>query len=94
MLSLLMESKVKIKTSSVSSKGQVTIPQEVRIRMGLKEGDRVEFVIENGQTILRPARGRKSRFEAYIGVLPRFKGGVDGINAWVREMREDRADRA
>jgi AbrB family looped-hinge helix DNA binding protein len=81
-----------MKTSSVSSKGQVTIPQEVRIRMGLKEGDRVEFVIENGQTILRPARGRRNRFEEYIGVLPRFKGGIDGINAWVREMRGDSAD--
>ena len=82
-----------MKTSSVSSKGQVTIPQEVRVRMGLKEGDRVEFVIENGQTILRPARGRKSPFEEYIGVLPRFKGGIEGINAWVREMRGNRADR-
>ncbi len=88
-----MESKVKMKTSSVSSKGQVTIPQEVRIRMGLQEGDRVEFVIENGQTILRPARGRKSRFDKYIGALPHF-GNVDEINAWVREMREDSADRA
>ena len=46
-----------MKTSSVSSKGQVTIPQEVRIRMGLKEGDRVEFVVENGQTI----RGAKAQ---------------------------------
>ena len=93
MLFLLLEQAVKMKTSSVSSKGQVTIPQEVRIRMGLKEGDRVEFVIENGQTILRPARGRKSRFAEYIGVLPSFKGGIDEINAWIREMREDRADR-
>ena len=61
--------------------------------MGLKEGDRVEFVIENGQTILRTARGRKNRFDKYIGVLPHF-GGVEDINAWVREMREDRADHA
>lgn len=93
MLSLLLESQVKMKTSSISSKGQITIPQEVRIRMGLKEGDRVEFVMENGQTILRPARGQKSRFEEYVGVLPRFKKSIDEINAWVREMREDRADR-
>ena len=78
------------RAAKLNSKGQVTIPQE--IRMGLKAGDRVEFVIENGQTILRPARGRKSRFEDYIGVLPRFKGGIKGINAWVREMRGDDAD--
>jgi antitoxin PrlF len=81
-----------MKTSSVSSKGQVTIPQEVRIRMGLREGDRVEFVVENGQTILRPARGHKSRFDKYVGALPYFKS-IDEINAWVREMREDRAER-
>jgi len=81
-----------MKTSSVSSKGQVTIPQEVRIRMGLKEGDRVEFVLENGQTILRPARGHKSPFDKYVGVLPHFQS-IDEVNAWVREMREDDADR-
>ncbi|MBV8629584.1 MAG: AbrB/MazE/SpoVT family DNA-binding domain-containing protein [Silvibacterium sp.] len=81
------------RAAKLNSKGQVAIPQEIRIRMGLKARDRVEFVIENGQTILRPARGRKSRFEDYIGVLPRFKGGIKGINAWVREMRGDDADR-
>jgi len=80
-----------MKTSSISSKGQVTIPQEIRVRMGLNAGDRVEFVIENGQTILRPARGQKSRFEKYIGALPYFRS-IDEINAWVREMREDRAN--
>ena len=60
--------------------------------MGLKEGDRVEFVVENGQTILRPARGRKSRFDKYVGALLYFKS-IDEINARLREMREDRADR-
>lgn len=76
----------------MSSKGQVTIPQEVRIRMGLKEGDRVEFVMEGGKTILRPAHERKNPFDEFAGVLPHFKN-IDEINAWVREMREDRADR-
>ena len=43
-------------SSTISSKGQVTIPIEVRHRLGLKEGDRVEFVFEDGRTILRPMR--------------------------------------
>jgi antitoxin PrlF len=30
--------------STVTSKGQVTIPKEVRDQMGLKPGDRVDFV--------------------------------------------------
>lgn len=87
-----MECKVKMKTSTVSSKGQVTIPQEIRIRMGLKEGDRIEFVIDHGQTVIRPARTRHKRFDDYVGVLPQFKS-IDEINAWVREIREDRENR-
>lgn len=81
-----------MKTSSVSSKGQVTIPQEIRVRMGLKEGDRVEFVIDHGLTILRPARKSHNPFDEYVGVLPHFKSAKE-INEWVREMREDRANR-
>lgn len=75
-------------TSTVSSKGQITIPQEVRIRLGLREGDRVEFVQEGNRTVLRPARGRTRSFRKYIGAAPHFSS-VEEINAWVRELRED-----
>jgi antitoxin PrlF len=30
--------------STVTSKGQITIPKEVRDQMGLKPGDRIDFV--------------------------------------------------
>ncbi|MBT9329981.1 AbrB/MazE/SpoVT family DNA-binding domain-containing protein [Paracidobacterium acidisoli] len=75
-------------TSSVSSKGQVTIPQEVRVRLGLKEGDRVEFVVEGGQTILRPAHSLKNPFEEYLGAFPHFKSREE-INAWIRDLRDE-----
>ena len=40
----------------VTSKGQVTIPVDVRRRMGLERGDRVEFVeLEGGGFAIRPA---------------------------------------
>jgi AbrB family looped-hinge helix DNA binding protein len=31
-------------SAKVTSKGQITIPQEVRNEMGVSEGDRIEFV--------------------------------------------------
>jgi len=37
---------MKRSTSTISSKGQVTVPQEIRKRLGLEPGDRVEFVAE------------------------------------------------
>jgi antitoxin PrlF len=45
-------------TAAVTSKGQITIPAEVRKKLGLKPGDRVRFVEgESGEFILRPKTG-------------------------------------
>lgn len=42
-------------TSKLSSKAQTTIPQPVRAALGLKEGDEIAYVIENGQVVLSKA---------------------------------------
>ena len=75
-------------SSTISTKGQVTVPQEIRLRLGLSAGDRVEFVVEGEQTVIRPARRAPSPFEPYKGALGTFAGGAKQINAWVREMRD------
>lgn len=42
-------------TATLTSKGQITIPREVRVELGLEEGDRLEFTIEgDGSVRLRP----------------------------------------
>ena len=75
-------------SSTISSKGQVTVPIEVRHRLGLREGDRVEFVFEEGRTVLRPSRREKSPFAAFVGALPAFDSR-EQVNAWLRDLRED-----
>jgi antitoxin PrlF len=75
-------------SSTISSKGQVTVPIEVRHRLGLKAGDRVEFVYEEGRTVLRPAQAPENPFTAYLGALPAFSS-LEEINAWVRDLRDD-----
>jgi antitoxin PrlF len=43
-------------TATLTSKGQTTIPKEVRNFLKLHPGDRLEFILEqNGTVILRPA---------------------------------------
>jgi len=76
-------------SSSISSKGQVTVPQEIRNRLGLSTGDRVEFVIEGERTVIRPSRAASSPFEKYKGVLGTFPGGKKEINSWLRDLRGD-----
>jgi antitoxin PrlF len=77
-------------SSTISSKGQVTVPQEIRNRLGLATGDRVEFVVEGDRTVIRPARSDVNLFEKYIGILGPFPGGEEGIKAWIDDMRSDK----
>jgi antitoxin PrlF len=75
--------------STLSSKGQLTVPQEIRKRLGLETGDRVEFVVEPDRTVIKPARSQANPFEKYIGILGPFPGGDEGIKAWIDDMRSD-----
>lgn len=42
-------------TSTLTSKGQITVPRAVRERLGMKQGDRLEFAVEGERVILQPA---------------------------------------
>ncbi len=58
--------------SRITSKGQVTIPKDIRIALGLKAGDRVTFVPDGDRVLLFPMRGDILSLK---GVLkPYFKG--------------------
>jgi antitoxin PrlF len=39
-------------SSTITSKGQTTIPKAIRDRLGLKPGDRIEFLIEEGDRVV------------------------------------------
>jgi AbrB family looped-hinge helix DNA binding protein len=78
------------RSSTISSKGQITVPQEIRKRLGLEPGDRVEFVMEEGRTVMRPVRSEVNPFEKFIGIADPFPGGEEGIKAWIDDMRSDK----
>ena len=57
--------------STVSSKGQITLPKEIRLKLGLKQGDRVRFLLEeDGRVRLMPA---KRDISELVGILPKPK---------------------
>ena len=74
--------------ATLTSKGQITIPQEVRQRLGLQQGDQVEFVTEDGVTVVRPVKGEANPFAAYAGALGAF-GSKDEIAAWLDDLRDE-----
>ena len=88
-LTVGMEGREMAETSVVSTKGQVTVPKKIRTRLGLRVGDRVEFVVRGSDTLIRPARHAGNPFEKYIGALPAFPGGIKEIKEWVRSLRDE-----
>ncbi len=61
-------------TATLTSKGQTTVPKEIRDHLHLRPGDRIEFVIEqDGRVVVVPAS-----FDAadLAGALPRPKRTV------------------
>lgn len=50
----------------ITSKGQVTIPQEMRKRFGLHPNTEVEFLNSEAGVVIRPVRSKKARFREWI----------------------------
>ncbi len=71
-------------TSTMTTKGQVTIPLDVRRRLGLDAGDRIEFVeIGNGLFAIKPAIDDVRSLKGLLR-KPSKPVSVEGMNAAVR----------
>jgi antitoxin PrlF len=60
-------------TARLTGKGQVTIPKEVRDRLGLRPGDEIVFV-EDHESVRLEKRLRLSPFAKYRGYLKDLAG--------------------
>ncbi|MDI3281036.1 MAG: AbrB/MazE/SpoVT family DNA-binding domain-containing protein [Bacillota bacterium] len=70
--------------AKITSKGQVTIPVEVRRKLGLKPGDTVELRESPAGYVLQK-HVDSSPFDRYVGYLKRKADA--GTDALIREMR-------
>ena len=55
--------------STVTSKGQVTIPKEVRRELGIRQGSRVVFAVKNGKAEVRVVHRAPAVIESGFGML-------------------------
>jgi len=56
--------------ATITSKGQVTIPAAIRERFGLRQGDRVDFVVEGDEVRIR----RVKTLRDFRGAVPARPG--------------------
>jgi antitoxin PrlF len=76
------------RTATMTSKGQITVPIEVRRRLGLRQGDRVAFDVEDGVATLRPMPAERDAFDVYAGALAALPDEA-AVREWLRDLRDD-----
>ena len=75
--------------SRITSKGQVTVPIEIRRKLGLRQGDKVEFREQGGEAVIARATQPKSPFDKYVGVLRGKQRHQKTSKEWMSELRDD-----
>ncbi len=74
--------------SKLTSKGQITIPKSVRDRMGLKSGDKLEWITKGDKVSFRRASLKENPFLKLLGMAQgSFKSRAE-INAWIADLRD------
>ena len=75
------------KQARITSKGQITVPREVRRVLGVRPGDRLLFESVGEEVRVRPVR-KKSAFSKYRGIgNPGIGSERKNIASWLREVR-------
>ena len=67
--------------STVTSKGQTTIPKELRDALGIKEGTPLRWKLESG---VLTVRAKTKRLEDFVPMVP-----PNGRHVTIEEMNED-----
>lgn len=80
--------------AKVTSKGQITIPVDIRRKLGVKEGDKVLFMEDRGRIFVMNssmAALRKAQ-EAFAGEAERLGlKDEDDVIRMIAELREEKA---
>lgn len=66
--------------AKITSKGQITIPIDIRKKLNLKEGDKVVFIVENGRVVME-----NSTKIALREVQEAFKGEAERVGLKTEE---------
>lgn len=79
--------------SVVSPKGQITLPAEVRERLGLAPGTAVHFQVRRGSVVVRKGRPGEHPVDRIFGRL-KLRQSVDALMDEMRGPRPGRAGRS
>lgn len=68
-------------TTTLTSRGQTTIPKSIREALQLRPGDRVEFILEGDQVVLRRAGADLTALDGMIDRSDRDPVSIEEMDA-------------
>ncbi len=75
-----------MQTVTLSSKGQIVLPQDIRRKLGLQEGDRLEISLKDRTVQLTPLPAERA------AGWQRWRGELAGTNALAEHLAEHAAE--
>jgi AbrB family looped-hinge helix DNA binding protein len=69
--------------STISQKGQVTVPKPLRDRLGIRPGDRLDFTEEEGRIVVSKTTDKRDPVGTIYGILS-LEESTDEV---LRELR-------
>ena len=78
-------------STSMTSKGQITIPKAIRDSLGLKPGDKVEFILgKNREVIFKPINRTVDDVYGFLHRKDQDPVSVEDMNRAIRQkLRKD-----
>lgn len=69
--------------TTMTTKGQVTVPREIRDRLGLKSGDKMVFtMLSDGTVVMRPKTRRLADLAGTLTRAGQPKVAIEDMNAF------------
>ena len=77
--------------ATITTKGQVTIPKDIRESLKLHAGDKIEILVtENGEAIIRPVSKKVDEMFCKLHKPGRKAVSVDSMNNAIQERMKDK----
>lgn len=88
----MSETAVLINDARVMSKGQVTIPKNIRAALGVSTGDRVTFIVEDGSVrVINSAIYAMQKFQEQMKGEAEKAGfsSEEAVSNWITDTRRE-----
>lgn len=80
--------------SRMTSKGQTTVPKEVRDALGLDEGTQIEWIVDEGVVTVKPRTLRALDLAGLLGPSPVGHVTVEQMNEGIAQAVAERFERS